>query len=166
MNTFGIVNIAGIALLVLLLPTPSPAQDAPPRERLTPAEMDARVSAGPGAGSSGVKGIETVVLKGDPSKAGLYTILLRVPPRTTIQAHSHPDDRMATVVAGTWEFGYGKHFDEAALKVLPPGSFYTEPPHQPHFARTGDSAASIQISGFGPTATDYENPRDTPSPTP
>jgi len=158
------VNSLGIALLVLLVPAAAPAPGETARERLTATEIDARVAGGPGAGSSGVSGIETVVLKGDPSKPGLYTILLRVPPQTTIQAHAHPDDRVATVVAGTWQFGYGNHFDEAALKTLPPGSFYTEPPHQPHFARTGDAAASIQISGFGPTATHYENPRDTPPP--
>lgn len=158
------MNSLGIALFVLLMPAAAPAPGAPSRERLTATEIDARVADGPGAGSSGVSGIETVVLKGDPSKSGLYTILLRVPPRTTIQAHSHPDDRVATVVAGAWQFGYGTHFDESALKTLPPGSFYTEPPHQPHFARTGDSGASIQISGFGPTATDYEDPRDAPLP--
>jgi quercetin dioxygenase-like cupin family protein len=156
------VNSLGIALLVLLVPAAAAAPGEAERERLTATEIDARVASGPGAGSSGVSGIETVVLKGDPSKPGLYTILLRVPPHTTIQAHSHPDDRVATVVAGAWQFGYGRRFDEASLKTLPPGSFYTEPPHQPHFARTGDSAVSVQISGFGPTATHYENPRDTP----
>ena len=45
-----------------------------------------------------------------------------VPPRTTIQAHSHRDDRMATVVSGHWQFGYGTHFEEQALKALPAGS--------------------------------------------
>ena len=33
-----------------------------------------------------------------------------------IQAHSHPDDRVATVVSGDCYFGYGKEFDETALK--------------------------------------------------
>ena len=126
-------------------------------------EPQARVHAGPGVGSSGVSGIQTVVLKGDPTKAGVYTILLRVPANTTIQAHSHPDDRVATVVSGTWNFGYGTRFDEKALKALPPGSFYTEPPHEPHFARTGDTAVDVQISGFGPSGTVYENPDDDPA---
>src|ERR671924_1213326 len=51
-----------------------------------------------GAGTSGASGIETVVLKGDPAKAGLYTLMLRVAPNVRIQAHSHRDDRVATVV--------------------------------------------------------------------
>ena len=63
-----------------------------------------------GAGTSGLTGIETRVLKGDPRHAGLYTIQLKVPANTRIEAHSHPDDRVATVVSGTWSFGYGDHF--------------------------------------------------------
>jgi quercetin dioxygenase-like cupin family protein len=154
---------AALAIAVLLMPVLSQAQDQPPRVRLTPAEIDARVHTGPGAGSSGVVGIQTVVLKGDPTKSGMYTILLRVPAHTTIQAHTHPDDRVATVVSGTWHFGYGKHFEQAALKSLPPGSFYTEPSHEPHFAQTADTAVEVQITGFGPTGTVYENPDDDPA---
>jgi pimeloyl-ACP methyl ester carboxylesterase/uncharacterized RmlC-like cupin family protein len=141
----------------------TPASVCPPRPpsevRLTAAEIAARqkegVGAGTGAGTSGATGILTTVVKGDPSKSGLYTIVLRVPPNTRIDAHSHPDDRVATVVSGTWSLGYGDKFDEQKLKALPPGSFYTEPPSQPHFARTGATAAVIQISGAGPTATSY-----------
>jgi hypothetical protein len=33
----------------------------------------------PGTGSSGVSGIQTVVLKGDPNETGVYTLMLRVP---------------------------------------------------------------------------------------
>ena len=47
----------------------------------------------PGTGSSGVGGIETVVLKRDPDKVGVYTIMLRVPAHTQIAVHSHRDDR-------------------------------------------------------------------------
>ena len=48
--------------------------------RLAPDEFDALKSIGASAGTSGVSGIETSVLKGDPAATGLYTILLRVPP--------------------------------------------------------------------------------------
>ncbi|MGQ0835294.1 MAG: cupin domain-containing protein, partial [Gammaproteobacteria bacterium] len=54
------------------------------------------------------------------------------PANTRIEAHSHPDDRIATVVSGTWHFGYGEAFDEGKLKALPRGSFYTEPPNLAH----------------------------------
>jgi pimeloyl-ACP methyl ester carboxylesterase/quercetin dioxygenase-like cupin family protein len=117
---------------------------------------------GAGTGSSGVAGIRTVVLKGDPDRPGLYTIMLHVPAKTRIAAHDHPDDRVATVVSGTWYFGYGDRFDAAALKALPPGSYYTEPPNRKHFAETRDEPVIVQITGFGPSATEYVDPGSDP----
>jgi quercetin dioxygenase-like cupin family protein len=87
-----------------------------------------------------------------------------VPAHTTIPAHSHRDDRMATVVSGTREFGYGDRFDEVALKILPAGSVYSEPGHTNHFARSGDEPVLVQISGFGPTDTQYVNSAVAPRP--
>ena len=107
--------------------------------RLTPGEFKFPQQGNPGTGSSGVSGIQTVVLKGDPNEAGVYTIMLRVAAHTQIAAHSHRDDRVATVVSGTWHIGYGDKFDESKLRALPPGSFYTEPPGRNHFAETGRS---------------------------
>jgi pimeloyl-ACP methyl ester carboxylesterase/quercetin dioxygenase-like cupin family protein len=131
-------------------------------ERLTPAEYKFPQHGNPGAGSSGVGGIETVVLRGDPDQAGVYTIMLRVPAHTRIAAHSHRDDRVATVISGTWHIGYGDKFDPAKLKALPPGSFYTEPPGQSHFAETGDEDVVVQITGFGPSSTEYVDPTQDP----
>ena len=87
-----------------------------PEKRITPAEVQWPASAAGAAGTSGVAGIQTVILKGDPTKAGLYTLLLRLGPNQRIQAHSHRDDRVATVISGRWYFGYGRQFNEAALK--------------------------------------------------
>src|SRR6476661_6699750 len=84
------------------------AQDAQhPQQRLTPKEIQWPASA-QAVGTSNVAGIQTVVVKGDPTKAGLYTLMLKVPPNVKIQAHSHADDRTAVVVSGTWYFGYGR----------------------------------------------------------
>jgi uncharacterized RmlC-like cupin family protein len=130
--------------------------------RLTSAEVRANQTGSEQIGSSGLTGVSTKVLFGDPSKAGLYTIVLFVPAHTTIPAHLHRDDRMATVVSGTWHFGYGNRFDEGALKSLPPGSVYSEPGGMNHFARTDAEPVLVQISGFGPTDTRYFDPADTP----
>lgn len=136
--------------------------DASPEERLTLAEYKFPAPGNPGTGSSGIAGIQTVVLKGDPDQAGVYTIMLRVPAHTRIAAHSHRDDRVATVVSGTWRIGYGDRFDESKLKALPPGSYYTEPPGQNHFAETGDEPVVVQITGYGPSSTDYVDHGDDP----
>jgi pimeloyl-ACP methyl ester carboxylesterase len=108
-------------------PVASSADGGANEERLTPTEYKFPQAGNPGTGSSGVGGIQTVVLKGNPDQAGVYTIMLRVPAHTRIAAHSHRDDRVATVISGTWHIGYGDKFDQAKLKALPPGSFYTAP---------------------------------------
>jgi len=133
-----------------------------PPMRLTPDEVRTSQSGSGQIGSSFLPGVSTRVLSGDPSKTGLYTIVLSVPAHTTIPAHSHRDDRMATVVSGTWQFGYGDRFDEVALKSLPPGSVYSEPGGANHFARTGTEPVLVEISGVGPTDTRYVDPADAP----
>jgi quercetin dioxygenase-like cupin family protein len=131
------------------------AQSVNSSQRLTPSEIAALPPTGAGAGTSGVSGIQTRVLKGDPNKPGLYTIQLTIPANTKIEAHTHPDDRVATVISGTWYIGYGDRFDEQKIKALTAGSFYTEPPNVTHFARTGPQGVAVQITGYGPTGTKY-----------
>jgi quercetin dioxygenase-like cupin family protein len=133
------------------------------QQRMTPSEIKWSTSGPSVVGTSGVSGLQTIVLKGDPVKAGLYTLRLRVGPNTRIEPHSHADDRVATVVSGTWYFGYGSQFDEKALKELPAGSFYTEPPGTHHFAMTKAEGVVIQITGYGPSSTSYVDPRNDPT---
>lgn len=132
-------------------------------QRLTPAEVKWPAPSAGGVGTSGVSGTQTVILKGDPSRPGLYSMLLRVGPNTKIEAHAHADDRVATVISGTWYFGYGNQFNEAALKTLPAGSFYTEPPNANHFAMTRGEGVVIQITGMGPSSTTYVDPANDPA---
>ena len=151
----------GCAFTVLVA-TCSATAPSIPQLRMTPTEITSGGKGESQFGSSKLAGVHTRILAGNPSAAGFYSILLFVPPHTTIQAHSHRDDRMATVVSGTWHFGYGTHFDEKALKTLPVGSVYSEPGGVNHFARTADEAVVVQISGYGPTDTRYFNPADDP----
>ena len=88
--------------------------------------------------------------------------MLRIPAHTRIAAHVHQDDRVATVVSGTWYIGYGDPFNSAALKALPAGSFYTEPADRSHFAETRDTAVIVQITGVGPSSTRYIDPASDP----
>ncbi len=97
--------------------------------------------------------IETRVLLGDPTRSGPYTISIKVPPNTHIAAHTHRDERSAVVVGGVWHFGYGPAASDPATRTLPPGSYYTEPANDPHFAWTGPEGATVYISGVGPSDT-------------
>jgi quercetin dioxygenase-like cupin family protein len=136
--------------------------------RMTPAEIAATGAEDDQTGGAGSAAGQRRVLFGDPTSAGYYSILLFVPAHTTIQAHSHRDNRMATVVSGEWHFGYGNEFNASALKTLPPGSVYSEPGGVNHFAQTSADPVIVQISGYGPTDTHYfdpaKNPRAKPRP--
>lgn len=143
-----------IAALFIVAASAAIAQSLP-EMRMTPSEIQASALDSNQIGSSGVAGVHTKVVFGDPSKVGFYTILLFVPAHTTIQAHSHRDDRVAVVVSGEWHFGYGNHFDVKSLKTLPPGSVYSEPGGDNHFAQTDTDPVIVEISGYGPTDTHY-----------
>ena len=131
------------------------AGTAPAQARLTREEVDALARQGAGAGTSGIEGVQTTVLAGNPEAAGPYAIEIRVPAHTRIAAHSHRDNRSALVVSGEWHFGYGEQANEAATRTLGPGGFYTEPAGQPHFALTNEQPAVVYITGQGPTDTAY-----------
>ena len=73
-----------------------------PQLRLTPSEVDSMPVHNSGAGTSGVAGVRTTVMSGDPTQDGPYTIRLSVPANTKIQAHTHRDDRTAIVISGVW----------------------------------------------------------------
>lgn len=142
--------LASVALLLAAAASPGDLQ-----RRLIPEEALALPVVAAGAGTSGLHTIATRFLKGDPAHPGLYTISITVPPNTKIAAHTHRDDRTATVVAGLWHFGYGSVAKEDATRSLAPGSFYTEPAGDPHFAWTGSEGATVYITGNGPSDTRY-----------
>ena len=53
-----------------------------------------------------------------------------------------------------------KCFDDARLKVLPAGSFYTEPANLPHFIEIREDTV-LQVSGMGPSGRQFVGQQDT-----
>ncbi len=149
------MRLRSVAMLGLVFTASYAAPESSPGVRLTPRDIDAMPSHEAGTGTSGVAGIHTTMIVGDPTKAGPYTIRLSVPANTKIQAHSHRDDRTAVVVTGMWYFAYGTNTDRAAEKELPAGSFYTEPGGVAHYAETKGEPVVIMITGYGPSDTVY-----------
>lgn len=141
----------GIAVAAFLLSAATAPGDS--RRRLSLDEVLALPLVTAGGGTSGLSTIETRLLKGDPMQPGLYTISIKAPPNTRISAHTHRDDRTAVVVAGVWHFGNGPVAEEASTHPLAPGSFYTEPADESHFAWTDPEGATVYITGEGPTDT-------------
>jgi quercetin dioxygenase-like cupin family protein len=99
-------------------------------------------------------GLEFATLVGERTKPGLYIQLVRWPPNFINKAHSHPDDRYAMVLKGTFYHGYGDKFDETKLEKRPAGSYFTEPARLRHFGITKDEGTILYFVGTGPSTND------------
>jgi hypothetical protein len=154
-KAFGVMALLLVGVEGALAADARPEMRALPEMRMTPAEVRGSALGPSKIGSFGLVGAHTKVLFGSPERPGLYALLLFIPAHKTIQVHAHRDDRVAVVVLGEWQFGYGDHFDAQKLKALPPGSVYSEPGGRNHFARTGANAVVVELSGYGPTDTRY-----------
>jgi quercetin dioxygenase-like cupin family protein len=107
-------------------------------------------------------GVLSAVLYGDPRKGGLYVMHVRFPPRTRLPVHSHPDERVRTVLSGTYYSSAGDSFDATQLVAFPAGTVSHVPVGVWQFAETRDEAVEFQIIGVGPTGIDYRNTNEDP----
>jgi quercetin dioxygenase-like cupin family protein len=123
---------------------------------LTPSEMKWTKQ-----GALAASGLEQLNLVGDPTRAGPYTLRLRFPKGYKIPPHTHPDSREVTILSGVFATGYGETFDSAKLKILPAGSFYTEPANVPHYIEIEEDTV-LQVSGTGPSGRNFVKPADNP----
>ena len=103
-------------------------------------------------------GSKSATLVGDPSKAGLYIMLVKWLPHNMSRPHWHPHDRYVTVLQGTWYTGTGDTFDPARAVPLKAGSFMFHPAKASHWdGSAGDETVIVQIMGEGPgTATQVD----------
>ena len=124
---------------------------------MTPEEMHRM-----GQGVLSAPGMQQVNLVGDPAKPGPYTLRLKFPKGLRIAPHTHPDSRELTVLSGLLAAGYGEKFDADHLKLLPAGSFFTQPKHVPHYMEIKEDTV-LQISGMGPSQRIFVVPMDTTS---
>lgn len=107
------------------------------------------------------KGAEMAVVKGDPGKAGEFTVELKFPANYTIPAHHHPTDEHVKVVSGKVLFGMGDKADKAKAKWMATGATGTAPAKMNHFVFT-DAPAVVEVTAVGPFAMTYANPKDDP----
>jgi quercetin dioxygenase-like cupin family protein len=100
-------------------------------------------------------GGKIAVLAGKPAQAGLYAFRLKFPADFKVMPHSHPEERIYTVIEGTWYIGLGDKFDPGKLKAFPAGSVYVVPANVSHFHWAKSGGSVVQVNGVGPTATNY-----------
>jgi hypothetical protein len=102
-------------------------------------------------------GADMAVLQGDPSKPGLYIVLVKWTPHHMSHPHWHPNVRYITVISGTWWVGTGPKFDPEKTVAIPAGSYVTHFAKQIHYDGAKDTEAVLEIVGEGPaTATPAE----------
>ena len=106
----------------------------------------------------GGRGAEQIVVAGDPTKPGLYVILIKWNKESSSRPHFHPNDRYITVLSGTWWVGTGRKYDPNSMKPVPAGGTVIHYANEVHYDGAKDGEAILQITGMGPaTSTPAED---------
>jgi quercetin dioxygenase-like cupin family protein len=105
-------------------------------------------------------GAMRAVVYGTPTTSGPYVTRLRAPNGLKILPHTHPDDRIYTVLSGTLYLGVGDTWDETKLQAYPQGTVLFLPAKLSHFQYSKSGEYLIQINGAGPTDLTFINPAD------
>jgi quercetin dioxygenase-like cupin family protein len=106
--------------------------------------------------------VHMAILVGDPTKPGPFTIRARVPGGMKMMPHTHPEDRIYTVISGVFYIALGEQFDERKLTAYAPGSVVVLPGNQPHFHWAKSGEYMVQITAMGPLGMDYVDPEHDP----
>ncbi len=100
---------------------------------------------------------EIIVLSGDRTKEGLYTVRQKIPAGYSGNPHFHSTDYFVTVLKGNVYLGYGEKYDTTGIKPLEPGSFFMIPAGKIHFEWFKEETL-LQVHGFGPVKTEFIKP--------
>jgi quercetin dioxygenase-like cupin family protein len=106
----------------------------------------------------GIAGISRMVVYGDPSKAGVYVIRAKFAPGVMSMPHTHPEDRLATVIKGTWWSGTGVDFAPDRTEPMRPGAYMLHPAGEAHFDGAKEEEVIVQLIGYGPSGTKFIRP--------
>jgi quercetin dioxygenase-like cupin family protein len=106
--------------------------------------------------------VRLAVVVGQPLQDGPYTIRVKVPRGVKLMPHTHPEDRLYTVISGLFYIGLGDEFDAEKLQAYPPGGVVILPGNTSHFhwAKSGDYIT--QVTAIGPLGLEYINAKDDP----
>ena len=147
-------------------PTEKKQPPPPPPEKKQPtAGKHVMVAPGDlkwGPGPPGLPpGAELAVLDGDPGKAGLFSVRIKLPDGYMVQPHWHPADEHLTILSGNLMVGMGSKWDDSALHDMPAGTYGKMPRRTNHFVKT-KGETTFQLTAMGPFEITYVNPKDDP----
>ena len=106
--------------------------------------------------------VRLALVVGQPAEAGPYVIRVKVPRDVKLMPHSHPEDRVYTVISGVFYIGLGDRFEAEKLLAYPPGSVIVLPGNTPHFHWAKSGEYITQVSAIGPLGINYVNAEDDP----
>jgi hypothetical protein len=106
-------------------------------------------------------GAEIAVVKGDPMKAGPFTVHLKMPANYAVPPHWHPTDEKVTLVSGKLGYGMSDRIERLNAKPLAQGESVTMKAKEHHWVMTADGA-EVEVSAMGPFVITYVDPNADP----
>ena len=106
-------------------------------------------------------GAQVAVLRGDPTKPGIFTMRLKFPAGYVVMPHWHTQDEHITVISGELKIGMGDKANRTETTSVLPGSLMVMPKTHHHFGYF-DKETVLQLHGISPWVVNYINPADDP----
>jgi mannose-6-phosphate isomerase-like protein (cupin superfamily) len=106
-------------------------------------------------------GARAAVVRGDPSKAGPFTVRLDFPDGYQVPPHWHPTSERLRVLAGTLLMGDGREWSDKGLRPLGTGQEATVAAQHAHYVRA-KGKTMVEIRSTGPFEITYVNTADDP----
>jgi len=178
----GLWNLPALAAGFAFCSAASLAADAGPKTVTVPGQLGAFVLPAPGK-APGLNPANVIFAKdkdlkwyndpqykgelqanlfGDPSKPGMYGILVKWPAGQFSRPHFHSQDRFVYVVSGIWWVSSDDVFDPNKTTPMPAGSFVVDLGNKVHWdgakKETGDTI--LELVGMGPVVTEKVNTSD------
>ncbi len=107
------------------------------------------------------KGVKTAFLVGDPTKAEVIVLRMKIPPHYRIPPHTHPFAEVVTVLTGSYGNSFGEKFEPKG-ELMKSGSLFVNPAKHAHYTWTGDEETIVQVQFTGPRGIEFIDPADDP----
>jgi quercetin dioxygenase-like cupin family protein len=92
----------------------------------------------------------TTPILGDPAKSGLYVVRTQLAPNAKVRPRYFDQDRVVTVLKGTWWVGEGEVFRPEKVSPVREGGVMYFPANMKHFEVAGSAEVVLQVVGNGP----------------
>lgn len=108
------------------------------------------------------KGAQMVVLRGDPTKSGQFTLRFKMPDGYKVPPHWHTHDEELTILSGMMVLHMGDTMDAPAHDLAVDAYHFL--PAKLHHGAEAKGETVVQLSGPGPFDIHYLNAADNPNP--